>query len=382
MQLAENQLSKLSPQDFALLSVYNLMLLSEDIVKEAAEEHLEAFAEQMRVKAGVAAIILNEPYLEYEKANYRLQYLQMLERLLDSFERQLAKPVRAGAKKCRSYDYHGHEVKSINHAEPIEPQIYSRLEIETVRFKRRFKQKLDGRRQQAFGIRRYIWRSQDDESVRNAHGLLDDTVRVWGEGIAPGDDYGCRCWAEPILDDAGEPRVELAFAPAFILAEEAAVILSAVGIRVLQARRAAAIISALENLPKVEPEDAEAEKPESEEEEPQGTTPPSEPPENEEPPEEEDEDIFRRPDGVPEDWEEKPSKKGEGVKYIDPKDKGTYVRIQRGKPKSTNAGQKYDNVRWQKNGQSLDKNGNPVKKQSQESHILLKDFKFKPELFK
>jgi hypothetical protein len=116
-------------------------------------------------------------------------------------------------------------------------------------------------------------------------------VRVWGEGIAPGDDYGCRCWAEPTLEGAGEPRVELAFAPAFILAEEAAVILSAVGIRVLQARRAAAIISALENLPKVEPEDAEAEKPESEEEEPQGTTPPSEPPENEEPPEEENPNL-------------------------------------------------------------------------------------------
>jgi hypothetical protein len=38
-------------------------------------------------------------------------------------------------------------------------------------------------------------------------------------------------------------------------------------------------------------------------------------------------------------------------------------------------------VRWQKNGDALDVNGNIVETRSLESHIPLKDFKFRPELF-
>ena len=93
-------------------------------------------------------------------------------------------------------------------------------------------------------------------------------------------------------------------------------------------------------------------------------------------------DIFKRPKDVPEEWQKASSRKGDGIKYIDPKSGGsTYIRISRGKPDSTNAGQRIDYVRWQRNGKSLDKNGNVVPKNSQEAHIPLEDFKFKPELF-
>jgi hypothetical protein len=130
----------------------------------------------------------------------------------------------------------------------------------------------------------------------------------------------------------GEPRVELAFAPAVVLAEEAAVILSAVAIRVLQARRAAAIISALENLPKVEPEDAEAEKPEEEEKPQDNVTTPASPPE---PPEEDPKDILN-PDGKP---YGEPGKRNEvRIKKGGEKDaKQLYDRLGKGGKKDTPA---------------------------------------------
>lgn len=78
----------------------------------------------------------------------------------------------------------------------------------------------------------------------------------------------------------------------------------------------------------------------------------------------------------------KPTKDGNGVEYKDPNDSGTYVKIQRGNPDSSNEGQKYDNVRWQKSGQSYDVDGNDVERKTKESHIPFEDFKFDPELFR
>lgn len=58
------------------------------------------------------------------------------------------------------------------------------------------------------------------------------------------------------------------------------------------------------------------------------------------------------------------------------------VWVTKGNPSATYEGQRYDYVRWQKDGKPLDINGNIVEKKSLESHIPLKDFKFTPELFK
>lgn len=55
-------------------------------------------------------------------------------------------------------------------------------------------------RQRALGIRQYIWRSRDDGKVRSAHAAHDDQVFNWDappEGGHPGQDFNCRCHAEP-----------------------------------------------------------------------------------------------------------------------------------------------------------------------------------------
>lgn len=56
-------------------------------------------------------------------------------------------------------------------------------------------------RQQALGIERYIWRSQDDSKVRESHSEYDDRVFRWDEppaGGHPGQAHNCRCVAEPV----------------------------------------------------------------------------------------------------------------------------------------------------------------------------------------
>lgn len=49
----------------------------------------------------------------------------------------------------------------------------------------------------------YIWRTQDDGKVRDSHAANDDQIFLWNNRPAtghPGEDFNCRCWAEPIGD--------------------------------------------------------------------------------------------------------------------------------------------------------------------------------------
>ena len=46
----------------------------------------------------------------------------------------------------------------------------------------------------------YIWRTEKDDRVRGKHAERDGKIFNWHispEGGHPGEDYNCRCWAEP-----------------------------------------------------------------------------------------------------------------------------------------------------------------------------------------
>lgn len=60
------------------------------------------------------------------------------------------------------------------------------------------------------GVTRYIWRTSRDSRVRDSHRHLEGKVfffgqppivdKINGRRAQPGEDFGCRCMAEPILD--------------------------------------------------------------------------------------------------------------------------------------------------------------------------------------
>lgn len=62
-------------------------------------------------------------------------------------------------------------------------------------------------RQQGAGVERYIWRTSRDERVRATHRALEGKTFSWDEPPPighPGQDFRCRCTAEPILEDVLE----------------------------------------------------------------------------------------------------------------------------------------------------------------------------------
>lgn len=44
----------------------------------------------------------------------------------------------------------------------------------------------------------YIWRTAGDERVRPEHAQYNGTKRAWNDSPNPGEDFNCRCWAEPV----------------------------------------------------------------------------------------------------------------------------------------------------------------------------------------
>ena len=70
-------------------------------------------------------------------------------------------------------------------------------------------------RQKDAGVDKYIWRTVGDERVRDSHMEVDGQTFSWDQpptetdGNHPGEDYQCRCWAEPILPDQMEFELSL-----------------------------------------------------------------------------------------------------------------------------------------------------------------------------
>lgn len=57
-------------------------------------------------------------------------------------------------------------------------------------------------RQKSMGVTRYIWRTSNDERVREEHAAREGESFSWDdppEGGHPGEDFQCRCYAEPDL---------------------------------------------------------------------------------------------------------------------------------------------------------------------------------------
>jgi hypothetical protein len=238
----------------------------------------------------------------------------------------------------------------------------------------------------------FVWRTADDDKVRHEHALRSGRVFTFDnppDGELPGEDYNCRCWAEPLnpsrhplAEEARRGQIEALLSGVESFGFERnglgrpenipldpmvdainptigpfEILAGAAVARVGGGAIVSTITRALAN--KVRSERASLRK--------QGDDP-----------------VFKKPEGIPDDWVVTRTENGTGVQYTSPGDKsrGTYVKIEKGKPNNSMPGQKYDNVRWQKNGQSLDVNGNSVQRKSLESHIPLKDFKFNPEIFK
>jgi RHS repeat-associated protein len=92
-------------------------------------------------------------------------------------------------------------------------------------------------------------------------------------------------------------------------------------------------------------------------------------------------EVMPRPEGVPDNWVERPTRDGEGRQWVNPDNEGDRVRAMPGNPQSPNPAQREPYVRDVRNGnQWLDVKGDRIEgkegKNSPTTHIPAKDYKF------
>ena len=87
--------------------------------------------------------------------------------------------------------------------------------------------------------------------------------------------------------------------------------------------------------------------------------------------------TFPRPEGIPDNFIIKVSKKGAGIKYIDPDNLHTSIRVMPGKSHSPFPYQREPYVIYKKRSKILDKFGNVVSAESPEAHIPINEFTYR-----
>ncbi|MGE3713352.1 MAG: phage minor head protein, partial [Alphaproteobacteria bacterium] len=232
------------PQDVlsGLESIYGAMQLSDRGVREVANDHILIFNAQMRAASGMHSIALpQEPYLEAILAQHQLNLVKRLEQLFQDvyallppeFSSENSKGRSSGLTK--SADFISCSVKAFTPSADITTGVEREIAMITVLTRRELMQELDIQRQRLVGVRRYIWHTQGDERVRPSHAANAGKTFSYDKPPPtghPGDAPRCRCWAEPLADDADDPNsgeFDVAVAPAILLTPEIAVILAATG---------------------------------------------------------------------------------------------------------------------------------------------------------
>jgi SPP1 gp7 family putative phage head morphogenesis protein len=172
--------------------------LAQDISRYNEDVILRAFK---RV-AGVN-LIFSQAWLPAELAMFVSSNVRLITSLRDGSIDRVADKVLSGWRENRGWESIRDDI--MNEVDPRVGNIRSRADL----IARDQVAKLNGQltmlRQTELGIERYIWRTAMDERVRPAHQMLSGRVYSWDKPPAghghPGQEYRCRCVAEPYLAD-------------------------------------------------------------------------------------------------------------------------------------------------------------------------------------
>jgi len=160
---------------------------------------------------------------------FTAQNVSLVTNLSQSLEGEINRVVQRGLQYGKSVK----EIKKTLLGTDIDQGVFNRIETRAELIARDQVGKLNGQmtkiRQEDLGIDRYIWRTAMDERVRDSHEVLQGMLCQWNDGSIysqndgetwddrdsigayvgePGEDYQCRCYAEPYFKNLLEEETE------------------------------------------------------------------------------------------------------------------------------------------------------------------------------
>jgi SPP1 gp7 family putative phage head morphogenesis protein len=148
-------------------------------------------------------VFYSEPWLVTEAQGFVNQNVALINSVRDDHLKDLEVLVNNNIQSGQTIDTITKEIKT-KYRDDLENKPKNRAELIARDQTGKFYGNLNQLRQRELGIDEYIWRTARDERVRPSHREKEGKTFKWSEPPAdtghPGQDFQCRCTAEPKLD--------------------------------------------------------------------------------------------------------------------------------------------------------------------------------------
>jgi len=170
-------------------------------------------------------LIQTEPYFETTVKSFTNENISLITNLKDTTVQQIDTTINRGIKQGLRNET---IKKKLLNGTDLEKGVFKKVETRAALIARDQVGKLNGQltqlRQTGVGISQYTWRDVNDERVRKKHNAMDGRLCKWNDSsvyspdggktwlqrgsiggveLHPGQDYRCRCYAEPNFETIG-----------------------------------------------------------------------------------------------------------------------------------------------------------------------------------
>jgi SPP1 gp7 family putative phage head morphogenesis protein len=181
------------------LSEENLERLAGGVALETSAFNRAEMTRQLRASIGVD-IFLADPTLTATVAEFTTRNVALIKSIPEQYFGSVEKVIRTGFRKGQRAEQLRGQIADRFGVSERRAQFIARDQISKINGQ------LTEERQTELGLAEYIWRTSQDERVRETHRELEGTTQKWSEPPVvsddgrrehPGGDFQCRCTAEP-----------------------------------------------------------------------------------------------------------------------------------------------------------------------------------------
>jgi len=189
----------------SLVIQFDKKKLPEEIMAMKAFENTSGFNKKQFlevIKSAIAVdIFISEPWLQPVSNSFISQNVALIKSVPERLHLEVEGVVQRGLLQGQRVETIQAEIRSRFKVAENRAELIARDQIGKINGQ------LTQLRQKEVGLDRYVWRTSLDEAVRPAHAAREGKIFYWNnppEGGHVGEDFQCRCYAEPIASDLFE----------------------------------------------------------------------------------------------------------------------------------------------------------------------------------
>lgn len=180
-----------------------IRFLASDHANKLSNHHRDRLTKIISNAVGVN-VFTTEPYLQTHLKSFVQENVDLIESIPPEQLSRVRRIVKDGVNSGQTVKDTEAEIRK-EWGETLKDKPKNRAEFIARDQNGKLFGQLNQLRQTELGVQRYIWRDVDDARVRPNHASKDGQPFSWDRPPSdtghPGQDYQCRCWAEPILRD-------------------------------------------------------------------------------------------------------------------------------------------------------------------------------------